>query len=143
MREQTAAFLLSALCGVGATLLLAAADAVRKTVRLNIFFSIFLDFIWCFSVLCTFTVCMWHTMSLRLRLFEIVGLCFGGILCYFLLYLPAVRLFCFIFCTIFKFIQFIFKILLTPCVFLYKILVRVFIFKGKVTRYDSHKRHSG
>lgn len=131
MNEQTAAFLLSVLCGMVGVLLWAVSDAARKSIRINMFFSILLDFVWCFAILSLFSVCMWKSVSLSLRFFELAGFGLGVILYRFLLYLPTVTLFCFIFCTIFKFIKFIFKILLTPCVFLYKILIRVFIFKRR------------
>lgn len=94
-----------------------------KTCRTSVAVNSILDILfWIFCIIFMW-VCLLSSNDGKLRSYQIIGGVLGGIL-YFLSISPVM---CLIFRNIFKFLQFILKILLTPVRFLYKILNRVLV----------------
>ena len=123
MSPELTAFALSALCGAAALLLWDLMHGIRRSFTKGIIGNFLLDTIWWFTTAWMFLVCIWETVSLRLRFFEIFAAVLGAILYHFTVSSVLKRCFCFFFDIILKIIKFIFKILLTPAVFLDKILL--------------------
>lgn len=122
MTGELYALIFSILFGVGAVLLWGVFDVLR-TILKNTFWDFIFDVCWWVLAASSFCVCMWHTVNMELRAFEFFGIVIGAVFGGFLLLKPVKRIFTIILGGILKIIQFILKILLTPCVFLYKILV--------------------
>ncbi len=109
------------LCGCVLKLLYDLVSCLRNTLRFGSTLTFVTDIIfWIFSF-----VILWQSLLLstggRLRLYLLSATFLGGVLYYFSLG----AIVCFLFEKILKFLQIIFKILLTPMRFLYKILNRV------------------
>ena len=126
MNPELMAFALSALCGALALLLWDFMHGMRHSFIKGIIGNILLDTAWWFISAWMFLLCVWETVSLRLRFFELFAAVLGAVL-YHLTVSPVLkRCFCGFFDIIFKIIKFILKILLTPAVFLDKILMEPF-----------------
>ena len=123
MIGEAYAFLASVLCGMFAVAVWCGAESIRNVFCVGRFASAVLDIMFWTVVTVFFCYSLWVTVNLRIRFFEFIGVGIGAFFCY----ITLGKCLCFIFTGILsiflKIIQFILKILLTPCKFLYKILV--------------------
>ena len=127
MSGETWAFCLSFICGVGIMLFWDILHGMRHSFFHGVIGNILLDVLWWFVSVTSFLWCIWETVALRLRFFEMFAM-LGGIMLYRVTVSePLRRVFCGFFDIILKIIKFIFKILLTPARFLDKILIEPFL----------------
>ncbi len=119
MSHEAWAFILSCGCGFCAITLLGGRNAIRGGWLVNILS----DVMWWVIFIGITGFCLWQTVSMRIRVFYLIGIALGGILAYFTLMKPMERLVGVIIKIVYKIIEFILKILLTPGRFLYKILI--------------------
>ncbi|MCH5211964.1 MAG: hypothetical protein J1G06_03035 [Oscillospiraceae bacterium] len=126
MSPELMAFALSAMCGSAALLLWDFMHGMRHSFVKGIIGNILLDTAWWFICAWMFLLCVWETVSLRLRFFELFAAVLGALLYHFTVSSAMKRCFCAFFDIILKIFKFIFKILLTPAVFLDKILLEPF-----------------
>ena len=126
MSPELMAFALSAMCGAAALLLWDFMHGMRHSFVKGIIGNILLDTAWWFICAWMFLLCIWETVSLRLRFFELFAAVSGALLYHFTVSPALKRCFCAFFDINLKIFKFIFKILLTPAVFLDKILLEPF-----------------
>ena len=145
MSPELTAFILSALCGAAALLLWDFMHGMRRSFVKGIIGNILLDTAWWFVCTWLFLLCVWETVSLRLRFFELFAAILGAVLYHFTISSVLKRCFCGFFDIILKIIKFILKILLTPAVFLDKILLEPIRkrFRQKRNGVTSGEKHKG
>ncbi len=123
IHHELIVFVFCFLCGVLCSSIFDMMRSFRKVYNQSTIIVTIADLLfWAISCfICFFTI--FRINSGILRIYEFVGLFFGSFLYFLTISKPIKNVFVYFF----KFVEFIFKILLTPTCFLYKILVCIFI----------------
>lgn len=109
-------------CGAGVGLIFDFLRALRKAAGAGKILTGVSDVLFWAAAVCCVWICMLRFYDGRVRLFEFIAIGCGCFLYFMTISKAALSCFYAVFENIFKFIKFIFKILLTPARFLYKII---------------------